>query len=58
VSAQYVQITASAIDPHPPVYLPDLEFDLDGRISRPNLAKFLRALADLIEFGVLESQAA
>lgn len=57
VSDTYINITAAPVDPHPPVFLPELEFDLNGQISKAELASWLRAVGDVIEFGVLENVA-
>jgi hypothetical protein len=58
VSATYAQPTGGQVDdadPHPPVELPELTFDLEERVNRTDLATFLRALADVIEHGVIQT---
>lgn len=43
------------VDPHPPLAIPPLEWDPSGRVSRQELAAWYRAMADLIEHGVIDT---
>lgn len=43
------------VDPHPPISVPLPEWDPSGRVSRAELAAWFRAMADLVEFGIVQT---
>lgn len=50
-----VPVVEPPVDPHPPITVPLPEWDPSGRVSRGELADWFRAMAALIEHGVIDT---